>query len=153
MGFPSGGSGGSSSPGFEIGYSQITAPVNIIGTTEGAATTVISPGAITFDGTAVIVEIFAPYIKTGSGLGATANVAMFESTTDVSGIVGGGLTFTASEQIGGPFVGRFRFTPSAGSHTYTVQAWVSSTTGTPAFGAGAGGTGNYAPAFIRFTKA
>jgi hypothetical protein len=46
----------------------------------------------------------------------------------------------------------YRFTPSAGSHTYSFGATASSTTGTPQIGAGAGGGAVQAPAFLRILK-
>jgi hypothetical protein len=35
-------------PGFEIGYDQITSPVNVASTTEASGTTVITCGALRF---------------------------------------------------------------------------------------------------------
>jgi hypothetical protein len=42
-------------------------------------------------------------------------------------------------------------TPAAGAHTYAVKAFVS--TGTLTVGAGAGGSGNLVPGWLRVTKA
>lgn len=138
-------------PGYEINYTQITSGVNVTSTTEATPTTVISPGAITFDGAPVIAEFYAVIV---SPLGATSvlTVVLFESTTEIARLAeleqfGAG----GSQQFVGTLYGRYRFTPSAGSHTYTVGAFVNSTAGTPAVGAGTGGAGN-PPAFIRFTK-
>ena len=138
-------------PGFEIGYAQITAAANITDTSEATATALISPGALTFDGGAVLVTVYAPYFQSPSPLGATATVTLFEGATQLarlaliaSVVAGTDLTYNMHAE--------FRMTPTAGSHTYKVCAFCSSTTGTPQIGAGAGGTGAYAPAFIRFTK-
>ena len=140
-------------PGFEIGYTQITAPVNITATSEGTSTTVLSPGALTFDGGAVMCQIYAPYITLDN---ASANngvmVLLFEAATVISGIMADPAISVTTVKHVSPFNVFFRFTPSAASHTYTVGAWANNTTGTPVFGAGVPGTGAYAPAFIRFTK-
>lgn len=137
-------------PGFEIAYSQITSPVNIVSLTEATGTTIISPGAITFDGGTVIVEFFGT-VTTPSGASDTLRVSLFESTTQITRLA---TVFTniAAFQALLMLSCRYRFTPTAGSHTYTITASVNSTTGTPAVTAGAGGTGGDPPAFVRFTK-
>lgn len=144
--------GGGGGGGGEVGYAQITSGVNVLSTNEASGTTIISPGSITFDGAAVMVEFFAPFCTTDNGaLGHQTVVSLFEGATQISRLA---LSFNHvnSVQNESPMYGRYRFTPTAGAHTYTVTAFSTSTTGTPAIGAGAGGTGNNPPAFIRFTK-
>lgn len=138
-------------PGYEIGYDQITSPVNVVGTTESAGTTIITCGAHTFDGGLVLATFFCPYIEQSSNAGGQVTVCLFESSTQLTRLVTDGTPATAIQTVV-TAVGLYRFTPSAGSHTYTVTAFSPSTTGTPAVGAGAGGTAAYSPAFIRFTK-
>lgn len=138
-------------PGFEIAYSQITAPVNVVSTTEATGTTIISPGAITFDGTLVLCEVYFAYILNSSTAGASLSVSLFEGATQIGRIVTLSASSAALQQVVS-LGGQLRFTPTAASHTYTVTAFSSSLTGTPACGAGAGGTGAYLPSFIRFTK-
>jgi hypothetical protein len=53
--------------------------------------------------------------------------------------------------MGVPIIARYRFTPSAANHTYSIAAWVNSTTGTPVVGA-APGNSSGVPAYLRFTK-
>lgn len=139
-------------PGYEIGYAQLTTSTNIASTTEASGTSLFAPGALTFDGGAVMVEVWA--IACTVDTGATQDfviASIFESTTQIARIawiqtlVTG---FTSSEV----FTGKYRFTPSVGSHTYTITAFASSTTGTPKLVAGSGGTAGYPPAFVRFTK-
>lgn len=140
-------------PGWEIGYTQITAPVNVASTTESTGTTIISPGALTFDGSPVICHFFAPYVKIDSvAAGDSVVVSLFEGATQIGRLLLA-TTFAAGIQFDGARTGLLRFTPSAGSHTYTVTAHATSTTGTPQVGAGVGGTGAYVAAFVRFTKA
>lgn len=137
-------------PGYEIGYDQITANVNVTATSESSGTTVISCAAHTFDGSPVMAEFFCPYAGAPLSNGAYLGVALFESTTEIGRLC---LMFETNSSVGttGPMFGRLRFTPSAASHTYTVKAWVSSGTGA-SITAGAGGTSTAVPAFIRFTK-
>lgn len=144
-----GGSGGGS--GAEIGYDAITANVNLVGTTEGAATTVITCAAHNFDGAAVMLQVFSPAVLTDTGLaGHTVNVGLYEGGAIITRI--GNIQTPAAGQMGVPFNAFLRFTPTAGSHTYTIQAFVSATTGTPVWVAGLGGAGAFNASFARFTK-
>lgn len=139
--------------GYQIGYSQITASVNITGTTEGTATTVISPPAFTFDGKDVYAIFFSPGLKPpGNAAGDTIIVGLFESGTLINrfGFLQNNLT-NAVVIAGGEFA--FKFTPSAASHTYVVAGWVTNTTNTPLVAAGVGGPGANPPAYVRFVKA
>lgn len=131
-------------PGYEIGYDQVTSPVTVTSTTEASGTTVISCAAHTFDGSPVIAEFFCP----GAGFNASdTTVSLFEGSTQIARLVYGttttGIVYTA-------FVGKIRFTPTAGSHTYTVTAFRSSANNS--LSCGVSGTGAMPPMYIRFTK-
>ncbi len=144
---------GSGLPGYEIGYDQITTGVNITGTTEAGANTIITCAAHTFDGTPVICEFFSPQVAfPTASLGNSLGINLWEGATEL-----GNLVFMRVDQISNQdfksVYARYRFTPSAASHTYLLKAYASSTTGTPSIGAGAGGVGANVPAFVRFTKA
>ena len=142
-------------PGFEIGYDQITSQVNVVSTTEATGTTVIAAAAHTFDGTAVMVEFFS--YSVGTPVVASVNdfviISLFEAATQIGRLAHVNLN-EGSVAMGlfASVCARYRFTPTAASHTYTVTAHTSSTTGTPFVGAGAAGTGVGVPAFVRFTK-
>lgn len=138
-------------PGFEISYTQITSNVNIASTTEATGTTIISPGAVTFDGTLVMVE-FSGIISVDTALGGDATiVSLFEGATQITRLAQF-ISVSTTTQQSVTVNGRFRFTPTAASHTYTVTAFSTSATGTPKINAGSGSTGGNPPAFIRFTK-
>lgn len=137
-------------PGFEIGYDQITAPVSVTGTTSGTATSIIAGSAYTFDGSPVIAEFYAPWVKTPSlAVGNFTIVSLFEGATALA--VSQHITPAAASAYS-PGTLKFRFTPSAGAHTYSIKSFVTNTTGTPQIGAGTGAAGADAPAFLRFTK-
>ena len=138
-------------PGFEIGYDQITSSISITGTTSGAATTVITCAAHTFDGAAVMLEVFAPFIAMPTVIAGVIDVGLFESGSLIT-VLGECRANQTANQDELVFNARLRFTPTAAAHTYTIQAWTTSTTGTPAFVGGAGTAGALAPAFARFTK-
>jgi len=49
------------SPGYEFDYAEFTSPVTLAGTTEGAATTIVTSNAITYDGsTIVMIQAYIP---------------------------------------------------------------------------------------------
>jgi hypothetical protein len=135
--------------GAELGYDQITAGVNPTGTTAATATTVISCAAHSFDGAPVLCEFYAWAAVMGAVSGQTVTAGLFEPAgtliTALCTVVN-----NAAAALRVPFGGKFRFTPSAGSHTYTIAAWVSASGPNIAAGTGAGG-GN-TPAYCRFTK-
>lgn len=134
------------SQGTEIGYDQITANVSVTSGTESAGTTVISCAAHTFDGAPVLATFYSPVIVPGSA--GTIVVSLFEGSTQISRL--GAVALSSASVIDIPTTMLLRFTPSVGSHTYTVTAFQAANTGTII--AGSGGTGAYPPTFIRFTK-
>lgn len=146
----SGGTSGSNSPGFEVGYDQITSGVNIASTTQATPTTIITCAAHTFDGAAVVATFFSPQVSYPTVANATIGIDLWEGATNL-----GEFSFTRTSSATQQFatvMGAFRFTPTAAAHTYLVQAYASSTTGTPNVGGGAGTAGAIMPCFIRFTK-
>lgn len=137
-------------PGYEFGYDQITADVNVTSTIEATPTTILTCASHIFDGQPVLVTFFTPYVVTPNVAGGTVQLGVSESGTQLGKFLY--LQNTANVGFAGAIVGHYRFTPTAGSHTYAIYGFVSSTSGTPRVGAGAAGAGNPLPAFVRFTK-
>lgn len=144
----------SAGTGSEINYTQITTTANVTDTSEATATALISPGAITFDGQPVLVQTFVTMILgTATNTTDLITVSLFEGATQITRL--GVFTFqdlASSQQFQLSLTFLYRFTPTAGSHTYKVTAFTNSTTGTPRILAGSGGTAGYPPSFVRFTK-
>lgn len=139
-------------PGYEINYTQTTSTVNVVSTTEATGTTLLSPGAITFDGAPVLVHFFCPTVQLDTAsAGDVMVISMFEGGTQI-GRLAVVKTPSVTSAMQNPVSGFYRFTPTAAAHTYTITAAVSSTTSTPSCGAGAGGTATNLPMFVRFTK-
>ena len=138
-------------PGFEINYTQITSNANVTDTAENTATALISPGALTFDGTAVLVEFFCGGVLTDTAaVGDQLIISLFEGASQVTRLaVMNSLVTTQHRE---PIYATYRFTPTAAAHTYKVTAFTTSTTGTPTISAGSGGTNGFPPAFVRFVK-
>ena len=139
-------------PGFEIGYDPVaTGNINVTGTTEGSPTTLITCAAHTFDGAPVLAVFFTPGIRTPTSAVGFVVVGIYESGTIVDRL-GSAVSTSVNTQQLWPVMMGMRFTPSAGSHSYTIAAFCSATTGTPLVASGAGGAGNNPPMWVRFTK-
>lgn len=134
-------------PGYEFGYDQITSSVTVTATAEASGTTVITCAAHTFDGSPVFAHFYTDECVVGAGANNFLCVMLFEGATEIGRL---GQKFTASAQLSSDMNGWLRFTPSAGSHTYTVTAFRGGANGT--IQAAAGGTAAYPPAFVRFVK-
>ena len=126
--------------GYEIGYDEITAPVAVTSASEAAPTTIITCAEHSFDGNLVLAEVYFPYLT--PSVGGSIGISLYEGSTELAAIT------SNLSQVGGTYL--YRFTPSAGTHTYTVGGYDSGGAGSA--GAGPGGTTQFAPAFIRFTK-
>ena len=136
-------------PGHELAYAAVTSQVSTAQTAEGSATEIVSAGAVTFDGTAVMIEFFVPYVDVQNTANAFATFFLFESTTSQGkwGIVR--QQTTAEMYV--PVYLKYKLTPAAGSKTYSARFTTSS--GTSTVEPGAGGTGNLMNGWIRITKA
>lgn len=140
-------------PGYELGKTAFTSTVVISSTTEATPTTVVTAPSITFDGTPVILEFWAPQLNSPTtAAGNTSNLSFYEGATEL-GQFAQVITQVASQSTLLVPVGRYEFTPAAGSHTYSVGAWCSGSTTSASVVAGAGGTGTRLPGFIRVVKA
>lgn len=131
--------------GYEVGYDQITAGVTVSGTVIGSATTVIAGSSHAFDGNAVMMEFFAPAVTPGASGGV--DFYLMEGATQIGVIGSAGPGGSPVE----PFIAKYRFTPSAGNHTYSIVGVRS--TANASVSAGLAGTGTYVPAYLRFVKA
>jgi len=131
-------------PGTELDYKQITADVSITGTSEATAQNVIVGNAVTYDGTRVKVEAWIPLTVPGGG---SFYGLLYRDATLIGQFVMGDAAATARSMAYG--VGFD--TPSAGSHTYSMKAWTAS--GTSVVRLTPGTNANFAPAFLRVTKA
>jgi hypothetical protein len=102
----------------------------------------VSAGAITYEAQPILIEFFAARCNSNA---ATMAVQLFDASTNLGDLA----VFTGA--IEAPGRAARRLTPTAGSHTYRIQALMSAGTGT--IWAGAGGPGGAMPAFIRITRA
>ena len=131
--------------GAELAYAEITSDVTLTSTTEATPTSVISAGAVAFDGaTRVCIEFFT--IGLGTGVGTAAILNLWDDTTTDLGRIA---VQTPAGGRGAALVRRY-FTPPAATKTYRIRGW-SQGTGDSFVSAGAGGAGIQLPAYIRIT--
>lgn len=142
-------------PGYEFHYKEITSNVTVSGTTEASGTTIITCDATVFDGGAVMVEFYTPIVYNAIATGGDEQVliSLFEGGTQITRLC---RTYVNPATIYSLYTaaGRYRFTPTAASHTYTITAYRTATSGAAdgTIYAGSGGTAGLLPAFVRFTK-
>ena len=124
----------------ELGYAQTTAA-----TTIGTSTTSLIPTSgnltVVCDGSPVLVEVSIPYVTAPTSSNTRIQLVV-DGVTNNLGI------FSPNTFVPGQF--KYRLTPSAGSHTFSVVGY-SDVAGTMGAGAATGG-GAYVPAFLRVSK-
>lgn len=137
-------------PGYEIGYDENTASVSVTVVTEASSTTIIAGSSHTFDGAPVMAHFFSPIVTNPTTTGTEMAVCLFESSTEI-GRMGALLSTVTGSGTGVPFSCFRRFTPTAGTHTYSVKAFMFSGSGASVVG-GPTGTAAFMTSFLRFTK-
>lgn len=138
--------------GYEIGYTQITSTVNITSTNSAAQTVFLTTPSFFFDGGLVMAHFYSTEFDPPTLATDNAMVShLFEGTNLISVMARAHTQATASGRIDS-VTAFYRFQPSAGSHSYTMQAFVTNVTGTPGVRAGVGAVGGFGPTFLRFTK-
>lgn len=131
----------------ELDYTEITSSASISATSEATANTVVTAGAIAFDGSTVVdIEFYSSTARPDASTGAILTVYLYDGSSSIGTMA---LMRSQAANNGNQPMGllRRRLTPSSASHTYSIRASVSTGTGT--ISAGAGGSGNNMPAFIR----
>jgi hypothetical protein len=135
--------GASAQAGTELAYAERTATLSVTAASEATALAVVTAPAVSFDGLTVVEILFsAAFIGKGA---SWTRCVLFDGETSLGTLVHSDGTTNI------PAMGRRRLTPSAGSHVYSIRAYVDA--GTGAVGAGAGGAGVYVPACMSVRKA
>jgi hypothetical protein len=136
-------------PGQELAYAQSTASLTVTATTAPTAQTAVSAGAVTFDGSPVMVEFYSPGVYPPTIANSQIVLNLWDGSTDLGYVAQSTYPGGTNQHIVPVTILR-RLTPSAGSHTYSIRAWASGAGG--AVMAGFGGIDTYAPVYIRITR-
>lgn len=132
----------------EITFNFITSLVSVTGTSSATATTIIAGSTQTYTTAPIYVEMFAPVVKSpSSAAGDFTELVLLDGSTVVEGL--GAVVTPVASTLQVPFYAQVKLSPSAGSHTFSLAAYVSSTTGTPAVGSRPLFTPGDGPSFIR----
>lgn len=139
-----------STPGTELDYVEITATVNVSGL-EAAPTAIVDGNAVTYDGlTRVKVEWYAQVVELPAGY-YDLNIGLYEAGTVVTLLFGA--FHNETHALDWTAYGSGFFTPTAGSHTYTVAGFRSPGSSGSAIVAASAQGGDYAPSWYRLTEA
>ncbi len=128
--------------GAEIVYAQTTTAVVVTNQSSAGSHLFVDGGAATYDGGPVSIEVFCPYVT--SPAAAQIFIGLYDGATYLGQLAA---VSAASGAIAVPVDARYRLTPTAGSHTYKVGAWVGSGSGRMDAGTA------FVPGFIRVTRA
>jgi hypothetical protein len=118
----------------------LSAAVNIVSTSSASPTTINTTAGATYpSGVDVFIECYAPSISTPTVAGGFVVCSIWRDSTNIYAF--GPITTPAAAQMTIPLSFQVLDSPGAGSHTYTLKAYASSTTGTPAVTASVGSKG------------
>jgi hypothetical protein len=128
----------------ELFYNEITASVNVTSTTGASAQLVAGGGAWTFDGSPVLIEFSAPFLQAGPTGGSSMAIMLWDATD--LGVMGQVQSPASGSAVLMPGYMRRRITPTPGSHSYSIRAYMVTGVG-GVIGAGPGGS-SYPPAIM-----
>lgn len=143
-----GGGGGGSAL---LDYTQFTSGASITATTEGGADTVVTASAVVLGGsTNIDIEFYSPSVRPRIDV-ADYGISfwLYDGSSSIGKIAS--VVTPDAGYDNKPVYVRVRLSaPSAASHTYSIRASVDA--GTGLVDAGAGGSGNLFPGYIRITE-
>lgn len=133
----------------ELSYVEFSSAVSITATAEGSANTVVTAAALTVSGsTRICVEFYCANVQLPPSATGQVIICLYEGGSSIGRLA---QLLNVAAATGGPSVFARRYwTPSAGTYTWSVRAWEFG--GTATIAAGAGGSGNQFPGYIRITK-
>ena len=135
-------------PGSELAYTEFTSPVNLTHSAEASADTIVSNGAVAYDGsTSIYLEAYIPRLNPNGAF--FASLFFFDGSTSF-GSAGDWQTSVGMYE-GGILIKSKKLTPSNANHTFSLRG--TSESGTAVVNAGAGGSGNTQPGWLRQVKA
>jgi len=140
-------------PGYEFSYTERTTTYTSAATTTTGATTILSSGALSFDGsTKIRVEFYCPSVTLTTS-GACSSWIVMDGSASATSLVARSIFTSAPPSDGDTHYGFVEFTPAAGSHTFTAIGVVSAGSGSWFAGASFPNTGNYVPMALKVSKA
>jgi hypothetical protein len=136
----------------ELGIAQNTAGTIAVSNNQGAGSLLLQATNVICDGSPILIQMSLPWVKSG-GAGSTVG---FDIDTDAGAMIG--TLAVVGSPDGVPVHAVKKYTPVAGTRTFTVYAWKSGSAGEVKTGVGGntgggGLTGVLDPGVLRITKA
>lgn len=133
-----------------LAYAEKTSNTDITATSEATANTIVAADPVEFDGGTVILVEFGTNAWAQTSTSPVNRLVLFEDDSPIGTLFQGVSPSTSSGKPG--FTVRRRMTPTAGTHTYSVRGWVSSSS-TMIVAGDTFGSGIDSPAYISVIKA
>lgn len=135
----------------ELAYAQAVAPVTINTTTELTAVVLVTAPSVTLDGATVVdIEFSSVQMGTPAIAAAATLVCLFLDGVSLGRWATVQTGTASASPFSVPLLLRYRMTPAAGAHTFSVRAYCSGSTATAQ--AGAGGAGALLPMWVRVRR-
>ena len=135
----------------ELAYVEMTTTVTLAATTAATSTLIVAAPAVTYTAVPHEVEFFCQHVSAPNAVGGQTLILVYDgSAAAPMGRIAFVRTPAASASQGWPTLGKYRFTPSAGSHTYQIRGHVNTGSGSVQGGAAGGETA--VPVYIKITR-
>jgi len=134
----------------EVAYVEKTTTVGVSAGSEGASDLILSDVARTYAAVPHVIDFYSPLVATADAANAWLTLCLFDGGTAL-GFLGRLKNTNVASSTQAPVFARRRLTPSGGSHTYLIRAFVLG--GPGSVGAGLGGSGTFLPMSLRIAKA
>jgi hypothetical protein len=133
-------------PGYEFDYVPKTTNTTLSATSAATANTIVTGNAVTYDGSTAIEIVFSCPTTDRSGGATLIALWLYDGSSEVGSLYYSVAATTARVGI----YASYRLTPSAAAHTYSIRGSVNASSAD--INAGAAGSGNFTPCYIRQTK-
>lgn len=135
----------------EVDYAEITSNVTVTATTSATATTIVTGAAKTYDGEAKIrIDFFSPLVRPSGTVSRILTFVLYDGSTEL-GRFGGVTHQVTGVLVDAPVHLSRRFTPAAGTRTYSIRAY-NSAGADGLVAAGGGASGAFMPAYMQITR-
>jgi hypothetical protein len=131
----------------ELDYVQKTTNTTLSATSAATANTIVTGNAVAFDGSTAAEIVFSCPTTDRSGGATLIALWLYDGSSEVGALYYSVAATTARVGI----YASYRLTPSNASHTYSIRGSVNASSAD--INAGAAGSGNFMPCYIRILRA
>jgi hypothetical protein len=131
----------------ELDYVQKTTNTTLSATSAATANTIVTGNAVAYDGSTAVEIVFSCPTTDRSGGATLIALWQYDGSSEVGALYYSVAATTARVGI----YASYRLTPSNASHTYSIRGSVNASSAD--INAGAAGSGNFMPCYIRILRA